>query len=70
MLKKIFKINSIGQVKQINFVPSGETSYQITVEFEDGKIIKGRNYAEGGYKITEVITNDKIESDSDLSEAY
>lgn len=47
----------------ISFNSPGESSYTITASFEDGKVVKSTGtYIEGGYKMTEIIHNDEIES--------
>lgn len=50
-----------GRSKMIKFLPEGENSYSLDVEFENGKTIKGgAGYVEPGYKITETITEKDI----------
>jgi hypothetical protein len=52
------------KVANITFNSPGESSYTITVVFDDGKIIKSNGaYIEGGYKMTEIINRDNIKSD-------
>lgn len=47
----------------ISFNSPGESSYSLNVIFEDGCTLKsGGTYIEGGYKITEVIHRDRIET--------
>lgn len=47
----------------ISFNSPGESSYTITATFEDGKTVKSTGaYIEGGYKMTEIIHIDKIET--------
>lgn len=47
----------------ISFNSLGESSYTITATFEDGKTVKSTGaYIEGGYKMTEIIHNSKIET--------
>ena len=47
----------------ISFNSPGESSYTISAVFEDGKTVKSTGaYIEGGYKMTEIIHKDKIET--------
>jgi len=47
----------------ISFHSPGENSYTVTATFEDGQTLKSNGeYIEGGYRITEIIHSDKIET--------
>ncbi len=63
--KKPYKIENLenNQNANISYNSPGESSYQIAVFFEDGKRIKSNgSYTEGGYTITEIIHQNKIET--------
>ncbi len=63
--KKPYKIENLenNQNTNISYNSPGESSYQITVIFADGKIIKSNgSYTEGGYTLTEIIHKNKIET--------
>ena len=60
--KRIININDDENVN-ISFNSPGENSYTLTATFEDGTKIKSTGaYIEGGYKMTEIIHSDKIET--------
>jgi len=49
----------------ISIYSPGESSYKITVIFENGDVIESKgNYVEGGYRMTEIIRQDRIETKS------
>ena len=51
------------QNANISYNSPGESSYLVTVIFENGKTIKSKgSYTEGGYTMTEIIHKDKIET--------
>ena len=63
--KKPYKIENLenNQNANISYNSPGESSYQIAVIFADGKIIKWNgSYTEGGYSMTEIIHENKIET--------
>ena len=56
-----------GDSRKVYFYAPGETSYQIRVAFTDGRTITGgAGYVEGGYGVTEVISDATIKSDFQL----
>ena len=63
--KKPYKIENLenNQNANISYNSPGESSYQIVIIFEDGKTMKSNgSYTEGGYRMTEIIHEDKIET--------
>lgn len=63
--KEPYKIANLenNQNANISYNSPGESSYQIIIIFEDGKTIKSNgSYTEGGYRMTEIIHEDKIET--------
>ena len=63
--KKPYKIENLenNQNANISYNSPGESSFQIVVIFADGKIIKSNgSYTEGGYTVTEIIYDNKIET--------
>lgn len=53
-----------GQSRIARFYAPGESSYEIQVDFANGKtVFGGAGYVEAGYKVTEVITDTEIRSD-------
>lgn len=64
-IKKTYKIENLenNQNANISYYSPGESSYQIIVIFENGKRIKSNgSYTEGGYSMTEIINENKIET--------
>ena len=56
----------INEKRYLKFYAGGETTYSLTVEFSDGtKIDSGGRYVEGGYKMTELISDKAITSKLD-----
>ena len=55
----------INEKRYLKFYAGGETSYSLTAEFSDGTKVEGGGYAEGGYKITEIISDKIITSKLD-----
>jgi hypothetical protein len=54
-----------GQDRQIRIWAPAESSYNLIVTFADkGQLTGGQGYIQPGYKITEIINSDKIESDA------
>ncbi len=46
---------------------SGESSYLLKIEFADGHVLEGgAGYVESGYRATETVTDDRIDSQVDL----
>jgi hypothetical protein len=63
--KKRYKIENLenNQNANISYNSPSESSYQIAVIFEDGRVIKSNgSYTEGGYTVTEIIHENKIET--------
>lgn len=53
-----------GQSRTARFYAPGESSYEIQVNFANGKTaFGGAGYVEAGYKVTEIITDTEIRSD-------
>jgi hypothetical protein len=51
------------QNANISFNSPSESSYQLAVIFGDGRVIKSNgSYTEGGYTVTEIIHENKIET--------
>ena len=54
----------VNNSKKLKFYVAGESGYSIEVMFKDGSTIyREEQYIETGYRITEKIKSDKIESD-------
>ena len=57
----------IGKSKNANFYVAGEGAYQLQVVFNDDSVVsRGPSYVESGYKVTETIKDNKIETHIDL----
>jgi len=60
-----------GEVRTIQFMAGGETSYTLRVRFADGSEGSGNpQYAESGYEFVETVTDSGIESDVHLPSRY
>lgn len=51
----------VGESRRVKFQPRGETTYHITVKFDDGAELSGGGaYAEAGYAFSETVTDSAI----------
>lgn len=58
-----------GDSRLVRFYSPAESSYSIKVVFADGRTLSGGGgYVEAGYKITEVISDDKIKTNYGITE--
>ena len=61
----------VGSFKSLKLYSAGESTFKVTVTFANGKTLQGGSeYVESGYKVTEHVTNEKIESDINLHGIY
>jgi hypothetical protein len=62
---------AVGEERQIRMWAPAESSYKVVVTFGDQKqVTGGEGYIEPGYKITEIIEGDKIDSEVKSFGAY
>ena len=55
---------AVGETRVVTFPARGELAYSLVVRFADGKeLIDGETYAEGGYTITETITDSGLKTE-------